>query len=156
MRAILCSVIALIALYSVAQAQTTTAPATDPIDTALIRKLKADEYGMRTYIMAFLKKGPNSDQDSATAAKLQKAHLENIARLAKEGKLLIAGPFEDDTEIRGIFIFNTDNLEEAKKLTESDPAIQAGRLVMELHPWYGSASLLMIPDLHKKIQTKKL
>jgi uncharacterized protein YciI len=120
-------------------------------DSTLAKKLGADDYGMHHYVMAFLKAGPNRDQDSTTAAEIQKAHLANIKRLAEEGKLVVAGPFEDDGELRGIFIFNVATIEEAKSLTETDPAIKAGRLVMELHPWYGSAAMMEINSLHKKV-----
>ncbi len=121
-------------------------------DSLLAKKLGADDYGMKAYVMAFLKTGPNRDLDSAATAKLQEAHLKNIFRMADEGKLLIAGPFMDDTDIRGIYIFDVRSVEEAKKLTESDPAIKAGSLVMELHPWYGSAALPLLAPLHKKVQ----
>jgi uncharacterized protein len=123
-------------------------------DTALARKLGADSYGMKRYMMAFLKAGPNRNQDSATAANLQRAHMRNIQRMAKEGKLALAGPFLDDTGLQGIYIFNVESVEEARALTESDPAIKAGRLVMELHPWYGSAALQMVNDVHARIQSK--
>lgn len=123
------------------------------MDTSLIRKTGADAYGMKHFVMAFLKKGPNRNQDSATAVQLQKAHMANIERMAEEGKLVIAGPFEDDFEIRGIYIFNVSTIEEAKALTETDPAIKAGRLVMELHPWYGSAALMEVNSIHKRLQT---
>ena len=121
-------------------------------DSLLAQKLGSDDYGMKAYVMAFLKTGPNRDLDSAATAKLQEAHLKNIFRMADEGKLLIAGPFMDDTDIRGIYIFDVRSVEEAKKLTESDPAIKAGSLVMELHPWYGSAALALLAPLHKKVQ----
>ncbi len=111
----------------------------------------ADEYGMKQYVMAFLKRGPNRSKDSTTAANLQRAHLDNITRLANEGKLVLAGPFLDNGEIRGIYIFNVKSIEEAKELTATDPAIEAGSLVMELHPWYGSAALMNVNDLHKKL-----
>ena len=117
-------------------------------------KLGADEYGMKKYVMAFLKSGHNRSQDSTEAARLQKAHLENISRMAKEGKLVLAGPFMDDGDIRGIYIFNVSTLEEAQALTETDPAIQSGRLVMELHPWYASATLPLLYNLHKQIAAK--
>jgi uncharacterized protein YciI len=120
-------------------------------DSLLAKRLGADDRGMRRYVMAFLKKGPNRSQDSVTAAKLQQAHLVNIGRLADEGKLVLAGPFMDDGDVRGIYVFAVETIEEAKALTETDPAIQAGRLVMELHPWYGSAALMGVNATQKKI-----
>ncbi|WP_321308497.1 YciI family protein [Marinifilum fragile] len=122
----------------------------------LATKLKADQYGMSKYVMAFLKRGPVRNQDSITAANLQKAHLENIERLAEEGKLVLAGPFFDDGEIRGIYIFDVETIEEAQTLTQTDPAIKAGRLVMELHPWYGSAALKQINEFHKTLQKQNV
>jgi hypothetical protein len=62
----------------------------------------------------------------------------------------------DDGEMRGIYIFNVTTIEEAKKLTETDPAIQAGRLEMELHPWYGSAALMEVNNLHNRLQKKDI
>ena len=106
--------------------------------------------------MAFLKRGPNRGQDSAQAAILQRAHLDNIKRLAQEGKLVVAGPFLDDGEVRGIYLFNVSTVEEAEALTRTDPAIQAGRIVMELHSWYGSAGLMQVNQIHKKISKKPI
>jgi uncharacterized protein YciI len=131
----------------------TEEPATlnEQFDQKLADKLGADEYGMKRYVMAFLKMGPNRDQDSIKAMELQRAHLDNIKRLAEERKLVVAGPFLDDSDIRGIYIFNVETIEEAEALTKTDPAIKAGRLVMELHPWYGSAALMECVPIHKKI-----
>lgn len=123
-------------------------------DSTLAKKLGADPYGMKKYVMAFLKAGPNRNQDSATAVKLQAAHMANIQRMTDEGTLVLAGPFLDGGEVKGIYIFNVESLEKAKELTETDPAIKAGRLVMELHPWYGSAAVMEINSAHKKIQKK--
>ena len=125
-------------------------------DAQLAKKLGADDYGMKQYVMAFLKEGPHRLTDSVARMKLQMAHLKNIGRLADEGKLIIAGPFLDDQPIKGIFIFNVSTIEEAKKLTETDPAIQAGSLIMELHPWYGSAALMQTVETHKKLQKKSI
>jgi uncharacterized protein len=90
---------------------------------------------MKNYYMVFLKKGPHRSQDSVEVEKIQTAHMENITRLAKTGKLNIAGPFLDDGDLRGFFIFDVPTLEEAKKLTETDPAVQSGRLSYEVHPF---------------------
>lgn len=117
----------------------------------LADELGADDYGMKQYIMAFLKAGPNRDMDSTRAAELQRAHLDNIRRMAENGDLILAGPFMDRGKFRGIYIFDVQTIEEAKKLTETDPAIQAGRLEMELHPWYGSAALMKVNEIHKTI-----
>ena len=120
----------------------------------LAEALNADEYGMKQYVMAFLKKGPNRDLDSAAAAKLQQAHLDNINKLAAAGKLVLAGPFMDDSDIRGIYIFDVTSIEEAQKLTATDPAIKAGSLIMELRPWYGSAALMKVNEIHETIAAK--
>lgn len=125
-------------------------------DPMLAEKLGADEYGMKQYVMAFLKSGPNRDQDSATVARLQKAHMDNIIRMANEGSLVLAGPFMDNGEIKGIYIFNVKTVEEAEVLTATDPAIKAGRLVMELHPWYGSAAVMQINDIHSRLAQKEI
>ena len=124
-------------------------------DTALATELGADDYGMKQYVLAYLKRGPNRDMTPEEAAKLQMAHLKNIDRMAEEGTLVLAGPFLDDGDIRGIYIFNVKTIEEAKKLTETDPAIKAGSLVMELHPWYGSAGLMKVNEIHEKLPRKE-
>ncbi len=135
--------------------QQITAPVT-AYDSAMAARVGADPYGMKKYVMAFLKRGPNRGQDSLTAANLQKAHMQNINRMANEGKLVLAGPFFDDGDVRGIYIFNVSTVEEARALTETDPAIQAGRLAMELHPWYGSAVLPLITPLHRRLEKKSV
>ena len=123
-----------------------------PYDSALARKLGADAYGMKQYVMAFLKTGKVKIQDSTKRAELQMAHLRNIIRLSNEGKLLLAGPFMDNESPRGIYIFNVTTLEEARKLIETDPAIQAGTLEMELRPWYGTAAIMELLRIHHSIE----
>ena len=87
---------------------------------------------------AFLKRGPNrkeGDDKNPEIQELQKAHIANIQRLAAMKKLLVAGPFGDNGDLRGIFVFRVGSLEEAQSLCTTDPMIKAGRLVVELHPW---------------------
>ncbi|WP_236941067.1 YciI family protein [Flammeovirga sp. MY04] len=124
----------------------------DGYDENLAQSYEADQYGMKKYVMAFLKKGPNRSLSEEEALELQTKHLKNINRLADEGKLVLAGPFFGDGEIRGIYIFNVTSIEEAEALTNTDPAIQAKSLVMELKEWYGSAALMAVNDLHKKLE----
>ncbi len=124
---------------------------TDLYDAALAQKLNADDYGMKKYVIAFLKSGPNKSSSEEDRKQLQRAHLDNIIKMANEGMLVLAGPFLDGGDLRGIYVFNVESVEEAIKLTETDPMIQKGVLVMEMHPWYGSATIQMLGELHKKV-----
>ncbi len=120
-------------------------------DSLAAKKYGADNYGMKKYVMAFLKKGPNRDLGAEESSKLQAAHMANIGKMAEEGKLVLAGPFLGDGELRGIYIFDVETIAEAEALTNSDPAIKAGSLVMELKEWYGSAAVMAINDIHQSI-----
>jgi uncharacterized protein len=131
--------------------QAQTAPLNPDYDAKRAQAAGADDYGMKKYVMAFLKRGPNRDRSKADAAELQRLHMENIGRLAAEGKLVLAGPFFGEGELRGIYIFDVTTVEEAKSLTETDPAIKAGSLVMELLPWYGSAALMELNKAHNAL-----
>lgn len=120
-------------------------------DNELAEELGADDYGIRQHVVAFLKEGPNREQNSTREAELESAHFDNIRRLAEEGKLVLAGPFIDQQEVRGIFVFDVRTVEETRQLTESDPAIEAGRLEVDLRHWYGSAALMQVNNIHSKI-----
>ncbi|THH40659.1 YciI family protein [Neolewinella litorea] len=124
------------------------------VNEELIEEYGADAYGMKPYVMAFLRTGPNRSPDSTAAAELQRAHLENIERMAEAGDLVLAGPFLDEGELRGIYVFNVATVEEARALTASDPAVRAGTLVMELHSWYGSAGLMGLNELHRTLESR--
>lgn len=102
------------------------------------QKVSADSIKkeMKQYYFVLLTKGNDRTQDSATAAQIQKAHLENIGRLAKEGKIIVAGPFGDDGNWRGIFIFDAASKEEVEQLLQTDAAVASGRLSFEIHPWW--------------------
>jgi uncharacterized protein len=157
MKAIIIISFALLSFYSNSFAQQEKLPDTKPrYDSLLAKKLGADEYGMKKYVMAFLKSGPVKIQDSLQREELQREHLKNILRLANEGKLIVAGPFLDDQSTRGIFIFNVESVEEARKIAGTDPAVKAGVLTLELHPWYGSAALIETSKIHSTIQKKSV
>jgi uncharacterized protein YciI len=93
---------------------------------------------IETVYLGFLKKGPNrkeGDDETPEIQELQKAHIANINRLAGLKKLIAAGPFGDDGNLRGIFVFRVASLQEAQELCATDPMIKIGRLAVELHPW---------------------
>ncbi|MGB1013262.1 MAG: YciI family protein [Nannocystaceae bacterium] len=125
-------------------------------DLELAQELRADDYGMGQYVIAFLKAGPNRERTKDEAIALQKQHMANIQRLADEGVLVLAGPFMDNGELRGIYVFDVKDVEEARRLTETDPAVQAGSLTLELHPWYGSAALRHVNTVHEQIAKIKM
>jgi uncharacterized protein YciI len=125
-------------------------------DSVMAREVGADDYGMRKYVIAFLKSGPNKSANKEERSKLQRAHLDNIGKMAEANKLVLAGPFFGDGELRGIYVFAVNSIDEAKQLTESDPAIKAGTLIMELKEWYGSAALMKLNEIYPKITKKKI
>jgi uncharacterized protein len=105
------------------------------------------ELSMRTYYVAFLRRGPAwTKERTPEAVAASKGHMDNIQRLARCGKLLIAGPFEAGADagkdaLAGLFIFDVPSLEEAEALTRTDPAVQAGRFTVEVKPWFGPTGL---------------
>jgi len=146
--------ILLMASGSAVNAQTPTGPSNPNYDAGLAKKLGADDLGMRQYVMCFLKTGPLKVEDKAKQAELMKGHFGMINRLAKEGKLILAGPFMDGGEFRGIYLFDVKTVEEAQKLTETDPSIKEGYFIVEFLKWYGSAALMEVNGTHTKIAKK--
>ena len=97
-----------------------------------------EQFEMKTYYLVFLKKGTNRTQDSATVTKIQEQHMAHLTKMHADKKMCLAGPLMDNGDIRGICVYNTATLEEAKNLAESDPAVVSGRLQVEIHPWYAA------------------
>lgn len=125
-------------------------------DSVLAKKLQADDYGMKSYILVILKKGSSTDTSKAARTNAFRGHMANINKLVAENKLVLAGPMEDnDKHYEGIFVFNTTNIDEAKQWVSSDPAVQAKYLDAELFSWYCSAALQQIAGLHEKVAKTK-
>lgn len=91
---------------------------------------------MQQYYIVMLYKGKKRSQDSTEAAELQRQHLEHLQRMADEGYLSLAGPLGDDGELRGIAIYHTPTKRMADSLAKLDPMVKAGRLSIEVHPWW--------------------
>ncbi|HEY7113469.1 MAG TPA: YciI family protein [Thermoanaerobaculia bacterium] len=122
------------------QAQTTPPPAR--FDPAKPPEIGPGGFEMTTYYVGFLRKGPAwSGENTPENRKLQEAHLANILRLANEGKLLVAGPFLDGGDLRGLYVFKVGTADEAKALVATDPAVASGHLTFELHPWYAAKNI---------------
>jgi uncharacterized protein len=130
-----------------------TVSAQKPIyDSILASKLGADKYGMKMYVFVLLKTGSNTSTDKTLKDKAFEGHMKNIQMMADAGKLAVAGPFENGGNNRGIFILNVVSFDEARALLENDTAVKEKYLEPEMTLWYGSASLMETPAIHKKIQ----
>lgn len=131
------------------------AAATDAtFDADLAKTTGADEHGMRRYVLVVLKSGPTPMPAGTARDAMFKGHFANINRLAAEGKLALAGPFDGVDGWRGLFIFAVPDIDEAKRLTATDPVISSGEMVAEYHRYYGSAALMLVGDAHKKLAKK--
>lgn len=100
-----------------------------------IAQEKKNENEMKTYTFVMLKRGENTSQDAREKATIQKKHMEYIGFMADSGHLNVAGPFMDDGFWRGILIFNSTDTVKIRQMVEKDPAVMAGRLTFEMHPW---------------------
>jgi uncharacterized protein YciI len=153
------SVFAMIILSAVAgYAQSATTPVNPKFDAELAKKLGADDMGLRPYVLAILKTGPNDATiKGEERTKLFQGHFANMTRLANEGKLAVAGPFgQNDKSFRGLFILAVPNVEAAKALADTDPTVKAGVFVVEYVPWYGTAALMQVTETHGKIAKKSM
>lgn len=91
---------------------------------------------MMTAYLAFLVRGDKwTPEKTPQTEAIQKAHMANIGKLAEMKKLVVAGPFGDNGTLRGIFVFRVNTIDEARELAATDPAVQAGRLALQIHPW---------------------
>ena len=122
----------------------------------LAKEVGADDYGMKQYIFCILKTGSNTTATKEESDAYFKGHMDNIKRLAKDGKLAVAGPFmKNDKNYRGLFVFNATTIEEAKVLVESDPAVAGKIFEYELTPWFASAALMKVSEIHETIAKTK-
>ena len=98
---------------------------------------------LMTAYLAFLVRGEKwTPEKTPQTEEIQKGHMANIIRLAEMKKLVVAGPFGDNGRLRGIFVFRVESIEEARALTMTDPAVKAGRLALDLHPWLVPVGIL--------------
>ena len=148
------SFISVFALGAVAFGQVSKPAEAAKYDAELAKKLGADERGMKMYVLCILKTGPKDGEiKGKERSEIFAGHFANIGRLANEGKLAVAGPFEDNNKsYRGLYIFNVSTIEDAEKLVVLDPAVKAGVFVPDLTLWYSTAAIMTIGETHKKIQ----
>jgi len=100
---------------------------------------------MTTYYMVLLRRGPAwTATVTPESAAVSKGHMDNIQKLTAAGKMVVAGPFLDQTgaqALAGLFILRVASLDEAKATVSTDPAVKAGRFTYEIIPWLGPTTL---------------
>jgi uncharacterized protein len=100
------------------------------------------KFEMATYYVVFLKRGPNSSREvTPESTRIQKEHIAHLEKMAAAGKMLLAGPFADSGDLRGMCVYLTGSEAEARESAEADPAVKAGRLVVEVHPWMSAKGI---------------
>ncbi len=108
-------------------------------------RARVDQTEMKQYYMVLLYRGDKwTPEQNDSTRMIQEGYMQNIRQLAQEGKLILAGPFLDNTDLRGLFLFDVDTMEEAKILCDSDPAVLAGRLRVEIKPSYGAKGIAVL------------
>lgn len=129
--------------------------ASEPARTPVDRGGSGDRY-----VVAFLVSGPSAAEVSAEELRaLMAGHFENMGALAEAGRLLVAGPFGQpraDPALRGLFLFDTSELETARRWAATDPAVAAGVLEARLHPLQSAAPLRELPRLEREDEARRL
>jgi uncharacterized protein YciI len=134
-----------------------SAPANVPAgyDAELAARLGADDYGMRKYVLVVLKTGPNKMPAGPERDAMFRGHFQNMKRLSDAGQLVLAGPLDGVDGWRGMFVFAVADIEEAKRLAQTDPVLVHGEMVAEYHAYFGSAALMQVREIHEKLAKKQ-
>jgi uncharacterized protein len=110
---------------------------------------------MESYQLVLLVRPTNAPKlPDAELEKLQAAHIGHLKKMAAAGKLLVAGPLDDqpDPSLRGICLYRAGSLAEARALAEEDPSVKAGRLRVEVMTWWTEKGALAFPIAQKMAQ----
>ena len=118
---------------------------------------KAPESKMIQFQLALMKRGPKwSNEPSRERAQMRQRHLTHLRSMLEANKLMIAGAIRDDNELIEVHIFRTTSAEEATAWLNEDPAVAAGFLVHELHPWWSEDVMKKTTTLPNKLTTAYL
>ena len=100
------------------------------------------------YTMVILRRPPDApDMSEDELDALQARHLAYRAELRRSGMVVVNGPFDEqsDVTLRGMSVFACD-LDEARRLSDADPSVQAGRLSYDVFEWWVAAGTLAFPE----------
>ncbi|HTS79367.1 MAG TPA: YciI family protein [Myxococcaceae bacterium] len=101
---------------------------------------------MERYSLVILKRPNLPGPKVADPEALQRQHIGHLRAMARAGKLVVAGPFDDQTDqrLRGLCLYRA-SLEEARRLAQEDPAVKAGRLEVEVLTWWVEKGAMTFP-----------
>ena len=103
---------------------------------------------MESVQLVLLMRTPNWKKlPDAEAAALQKQHIGHLTAMGEAGKMVVAGPFSDqsDPAYRGVCIYRVGSVAEARALAEQDPAVKAGQLRVEAMTWWYGKGYMTFP-----------
>jgi uncharacterized protein YciI len=109
------------------------------------------------FTLVLLRRPPGAPEMSdAELDALQARHLAYRAELRRQGVLVVNGPLaeQSDTTLRGLSIFAC-GLDEAARLSDGDPSVQAGRLAYDLMEWWVAADTLAFPGARNPIGARR-
>ena len=108
---------------------------------------------MERYSLVILKRPASGGAKVADPEGLQRQHLGHLQAMARAGKLVVAGPFDDqaDPRMRGLCLYRVP-LEEARRLASDDPAVKAGRLEVEVLSWWVEKGAMTFPLAEAMVQ----
>jgi uncharacterized protein YciI len=102
----------------------------------------AAQYKMTTFYLCLLVTPASPARPPADVAQLQLDHLANLRRIMEGGKGVIAGPVDGEGRLRGILVLRVDSVDEARAMVDTDPAVKAGQLAVEIHPWFAADGIM--------------
>ena len=85
--------------------------------------------------------------DDDTLERIQRDHIAYHASLRAAGDVVTNGPVVEppDESLRGLTFYRTGSLQRARELAEADPAVQAGRLTVDVMEWWSPAGTMKKP-----------
>jgi uncharacterized protein YciI len=115
-----------------------------------------DEFDVYTLVL-LRRPGNAPDMPDYELDALQARHLAYRAELRRQGVVVANGPFDEqsDTAMRGLSIFAC-SLEQAARLSDADPSVQAGRLSYDLMEWWVAAGTLAFPDARVPVGDRRV
>jgi uncharacterized protein YciI len=100
---------------------------------SLQRPAIGDDVENAVFLVLF-RPGPKWMNDRTVFAQPLQPHAKYMQQLYDAGKLILAGPFLDNSG--GMAVVSVSSDEDLREILASEPAIGEGIFVAETHPWY--------------------